>query len=165
MLVRPATPSDAAAVAAVLAASYPALMRGAYPADLLALTLPLIVSPNPALLASGTYYLAEAKSGEALGCGGWSTSAPGSRRREPGTAHIRHFATHPAWTGRGVGRAVYARCEEDARAAGIARFICYASLNGEPFYRALGFRPLRRIEVPMGGGLRFPAILMVREIA
>jgi predicted N-acetyltransferase YhbS len=164
MQLRPATPGDAAAVAAILAAAYPALMRGAYAEELLALTLPRMVSPNPALLASGTYYLAEAEGGEAVGCGGWSASPPGSDAREAGIAHIRHFAVHPARIGRGVGRAIYARCEADAGAAGFVRFLCYASLNGEPFYRALGFRRLRRIEVPMGGGILFPSILMARAI-
>jgi hypothetical protein len=40
----------------------------------------------------------------------------------------------------------------------------YSSLNGEPFYAALGFRRLKRIETPMPGGVRFPAIRMERAI-
>jgi GNAT superfamily N-acetyltransferase len=164
MHVRPATASDAPTVAAILAASYPALMRSAYPAEFLARALPRITRPNSTLLASGLYYLAEAEGGGALGCGGWSASPPGSDARAPGIAHIRHFATHPAWTGRGAGRAIYRRCEADAHAAGFTRFICYASLNGEGFYAALGFRRLRRIDVPMGPDLAFPSILMSREI-
>ena len=120
--------------------------------------------PNPALLASGRYYLAEPEPGIFAGCGGWSEVAPGSDHREAGIAHIRHFATHPAWTGRGAGRAIYQRCEADARAAGFTRFISFASLNGEPFYRAVGFTPLRLIEVPMGRGVFFPSVLMTREI-
>lgn len=164
MLVRPATPEDAPAVAAILAASYPLLMRGPYPDDLLARTLPGMTRPNPTLLASGTYYLAEAGDGVFAACGGWSANAPGSDVRQPGIAHIRHFATHPAWTSRGVGRMLYDRCEQDARSAGFERFTCYSSLNGEPFYAAMGFRRLRRIDVPMGDGIRFPSILMTRDI-
>jgi GNAT superfamily N-acetyltransferase len=164
MLVRAATPQDAPAVAAILAASYPALMRGAYADELLARALPRIILPNPNLLASGFYYLAEMESGEPIGCGGWSTGPPASDAHEPGIAHIRHFATHPDWIGRGAGRAVYGRCEADALAAGCSRFVCYASINGEPFYEALGFRRVRPIEVPIGRGLLFPSILMTREI-
>jgi GNAT superfamily N-acetyltransferase len=162
MLVRPATPDDAHRVGAILAASYPELMAPAYPPELLARALPRIVRPNPVLLESGTYYLAELD-GEPAGCGGWSHRPPEADLRQPGTAHIRHFATHPGRIGRGVGRAIYDRCEADAAAAGFARFVCYASLNGEPFYAALGFRRVRLFEAPMGD-LLFPSVLMVREI-
>ena len=88
--IRVAIPADAAAVSIVLADSYPSLMSGAYPADLLARALPLITRPHPRLLAGGTYYLAEAD-GEPIGCGGWSFWMPGVVE-EPGLAHIRHFA-------------------------------------------------------------------------
>jgi GNAT superfamily N-acetyltransferase len=164
MKVRPATPADAAAVSAILAASYPALMRDAYPDELLVRALPLITRANPALLESGSYHLALLEDGEAVACGGWSHRPPERDSREPGLAHIRHFATHPDWTGRGAGRAIYERCAAEARAAGFTRFTCYSSRNGEPFYAALGFRRLREILVPMGPGLRFPSVLMVREI-
>ena len=164
MQIRPATPDDRDAVAAILAASYPLLMRAAYRAELLARTLPGMTRANPGLLASGTYYLAEPESGVFAGCGGWSDHGPGGGGREPGTAHIRHFATHPDWTGRGVGRLIYLRCEADARAAGFAIFEAYASLNGEPFYAALGFRRLELIETPMPGGVLFPAVRMERAI-
>jgi GNAT superfamily N-acetyltransferase len=148
----------------VLAASYPALMGPAYDALLLARTLPLMTRANPSLLASGTYYLALDESGAPAGCGGWSAVAPGSDVREPGIAHIRHFGTHPDWTGRGVGRALFERCEADAGAAGFSRFTCFASLNGEGFYQALGFAALGPIEVRMGPDILFPSILMTRGI-
>jgi N-acetylglutamate synthase-like GNAT family acetyltransferase len=164
MQLRPATPADAAAVAAVLRPSYAELMALAYPAELMARALPLITRPNPKLLASGRYYLVEAESGEPAGCGGWSAHPPGASEPDPRRAHIRHFATHPAWLHRGVGRMLYARCEADARAAGFTAFEAWASLNGEPFYAALGFRRLERIETPMPGGVRFPAVRMERAL-
>ena len=164
MRVRVATPEDAASVAAVLGPSYAELMAPAYPADLLALALPLITRPNPRLLASGRYYLVEAGSGEPAGCGGWSPNPPDRLDGDPARAHIRHFATHPAGLRRGIGRMLYERCEADARAAGFTLFECYASLNGEDFYAALGFRRLEPIETPMPGGVRFPAVRMERAI-
>jgi GNAT superfamily N-acetyltransferase len=163
MHVRIATPSDAPIVGAILGASYPALMAPAYDPALLARALPLIVRPNTSLLASRTYYLAT-EGDAAIACGGWSYRPPEIDAREPGIAHIRHFATHPDWTGRGAGRAVYERCEAEARAAGFTRFVCYASRNGEPFYAALGFARVRDIEVPIGPRLAFPSVLMVRDI-
>jgi GNAT superfamily N-acetyltransferase len=162
--LRVATPADAAAVTAILLPSYARLMAEAYPSGLLARALPVITRANPVLLASGLYYLVEAETGEPAGCGGWSAHPPGARERDPRRAHIRHFATHPDWIRRGAGRMVYARCEADARAAGFTRFECWASRNGEGFYAALGFRRLERIETPMPGGIRFPAIRMERVL-
>ena len=161
--VRTATSDDASAVRSILEGSYPTLMAGAYPPDLLARVVPLIVRPHPRLLAGGTYYLAEIDGGPA-GCGGWSFWGPGGEAEQPGLAHIRHFAVRSLWAGRGVGRALYGRCESDARAAGARRFEAQSSLNGEPFYAAMGFARVAAIEVPMGPGLAFPSILMRREI-
>ena len=164
MRIRVATLEDADAVAAVLGPSYSLLMPAAYPPHLLAPTLPSITRANPDLLSSGRYYLVEAESGEPAGCGGWSADPPDRRDEDPERAHIRHFATHPAWLGRGVGRLLYERCEADARAAGFTAFEAWASLNGEGFYAALGFRPLERIETPMPGGIRFAAVRMERPL-
>ncbi|MEA3032323.1 MAG: hypothetical protein QOH86_339 [Sphingomonadales bacterium] len=162
--LRVATPADSEAVAAILLPSYSLLMAEAYPAALMARTLPSITRANPELLASGRYYLVEAETGEPAGCGGWSAHPPGSSEPDPRRAHIRHFATHPDWIRRGVGRMLYARCEADARAAGFTRFECWASLDGEVFYAALGFLRLERIETAMPGGVRLPAVRMERAL-
>ncbi len=162
--VRAATPADAAGVAAVLEASYPRLMAAAYAPELLARALPLMVRPNPALLASGTYYVAEMDYGAVVGCGGWTRERPGCREVEPGLAHIRHFATRAESAGRGVGRAIYRRCEAQALAAGITVFECYASLNAERFYAALGFAAVGRFDVPLGGSLLLPSVVMRRFV-
>ena len=164
MRLRIATPADADAVAAVLGPSYAEVMADAYPAELLARALPLITRSNPRLLASGRYYLVEAENGEPAGCGGWSAHPPGASEPDPRRAHIRHFATHPAWLRHGVGRMLYERCEADARAARFTRFEAWASLNGEAFYASLGFKRLGLIETPMSRGVMFPAIRMECEI-
>ncbi|HLL31760.1 MAG TPA: GNAT family N-acetyltransferase [Allosphingosinicella sp.] len=164
MRLRVTTPVDCEAVSAVLGPSYAVLMAAAYPPDLLARTLPVITKANPALLSSGRYYLVEAETGEPAGCGGWSPNPPGRRDGDPERAHVRHFATHPDWTRRGVGRLLYERCEADARAAGFTVFEAWSSLNGEGFYASLGFRRLGPIETPMPGGAMFPAVRMERPI-
>ena len=161
--IRTARADDLAAIERVLAASYPALMAGAYDRALLARALPMMTRAQPSLVGSGTYYVAAAD-GEIVGCGGWSREAPDAPGSAPGIAHIRHFAVARDWIGRGVGRALYRRCETRARAAGIRVFECYSSLNGEPFYRALGFARLAAIEVPMGPGTSLPSIHMRRTI-
>lgn len=164
MRLRVATPADSEAVSAVLGPSYSELMAAPYPADLFARVLPSIVRANPVLLSSGRYYLVESDEGEPAGCGGWSSDPPGREEADPRRAHIRHFATHPAWTRRGVGRLLYERCEADARASGFTLFEAWSSLDGEPFYASLGFTALGRIETEMPGGVRLPAIRMERAI-
>lgn len=161
--IRIAGPADEAAVRQVLEDSYPALMAGSYDPELLARAMPLMVRPHPRLLAGGTYFLAE-EDKQPVGCGGWSLERPGEDAVEPGLAHIRHFAVRTGKAGRGVGRALYARCEQDARAAGATRLEVQSSRNGEPFYAALGFVRVGPILVPMGPELDFPSILMVRDI-
>lgn len=161
--IREALAEDRAAVEDVLRRSYAPLMAAAYEADLLARALPLMTRAHPRLLGSGTYYLAEAD-GRPVGCGGWSVFAPGSSRVDPGVAHIRHFATAADFTGRGVGRLIYQRCEIQARAAGVRRLECFSSLNGEGFYAALGFRRIGLIEIPMGPDLTFPSVHMIRGL-
>jgi predicted N-acetyltransferase YhbS len=154
------TPSDAGAVTSLLKASYGSLMPASYDAAVLDLALPLMTEASATLLASGTYYVALDKKGLAIGSGGWTKERPGTEDVQPELAHIRHFATHPAWLGMGVGRSIYAECEKAAGAAGIKRFECYSSLNAERFYAALGFRAIRHMNVNMGPGISFPAVLM-----
>lgn len=161
--IRTARASDLAAIERVLGASFPALMAGAYDPALLARALPMMTRAQPGLVTSGTYYVAEAE-GRIVGCGGWSRAPPDGPAGEEGLAHIRHFAVDRDWIGRGIGSALYRRCEMRARAAGIRVFEAYSSLNGEPFYRALGFVRLAAIEVPMGPGLSFPSAHMRRAI-
>lgn len=164
MRLRLTDAGDCEAVSAVLRSSYTQLMAPAYPPDVLGGTLPGMTRANPALLTSGRYYLAETAAGEAAGCGGWSPNPPGRPDEDPERAHVRHFATHPSWIRRGVGRLLYGRCESDARAAGFTVFEVWSSLNGETFYASLGFRRLEPIETPMPGGMSFPAVRMERLI-
>jgi len=163
--VRLATPTDEAAVSALLRASYPILMRSAYDEIVLGPALELMTKANPALLASGTFYVAESIDGVIVGCGGWTREPPPDEHKvEPNLAHIRHFATHPEWTKRGIGRAIYAVCEADARSAEIDSFECNSALNAEGFYAAVGFDSVRRLDVALEPGVVFPGVLMHRQI-
>ncbi len=162
--IRPATPADADAITRLLQASYPPLMAPAYDPQVLAAALPVMTRANRKLLGSGTYYVVQANDDQIVGAGGWTHDRPGTGELTPGLAHIRHFATHPNHTGKGIGRTIYDQCQSAARAEGVTEFECYASLNAEPFYAALGFERVRPIEVPMGPDLAFPSILMHRQV-
>jgi len=162
--VRVARPQDQVAVGVLLEASYPVLMGDSYDPAALTAALPAMTKANPVLLSSGRYYLAETGDGLAVGCGGWSRERPGKGDVEPGLAHLRHFATRPDWTGRGVGRAIYALCESAAQAESVTRFECFSSLNADGFYAALGFRLIERIELPFGPDCLLPSLWMERAI-
>ena len=162
--IRAAGPGDGARLARLFAASYPALMAGAYPDALLGKVLPLMTRANPDLLASGAYHVAETPDGVIIGGGGWTLAHPASGEIAPETAHIRHFASHPDWLRRGVGRAIFGVCAAQARRAGVRRLEVYSSRNAEVFYAAVGFERLGVEDVEMAPGLLFPTILMASEI-
>lgn len=161
--VRIATPDDHEAISHLFAVSYGTLMRAAYEAAVLEAALPLMTRANPLLLASGTFFVADT-AGNVVGCGGWTRARPDRGDVERGLGHVRHFATHPDHTGLGIGRVLYEACEKQALAAGVERFECYASLNAEGFYSALGFEALARIDVPLNDEIRLPAVRMIRAI-
>lgn len=158
--VRIAAPADAAAVETLLRVSYPALMASAYEESSLVPALEEMTKANMFLLASGTYYIAEAGDGSVIGCGGWTTARPDNGVIENHVGHLRHFGTHPAWTYRGVGKAIYRLCEASARSAGVNTLECFSSLNAEAFYSTLGFTRLRRVHVRLGPNALLPCVLM-----
>ncbi len=160
--LRVAEPADAPAVSALLEASYSLLLAPAYDPAAMQTALPVMTRANLTLLGSGRFHLAVAEEGSLAGCGGWSAERPGSGEIETGLGHVRHFAVHPDWLRRGVGRALLAVCEREARAAGLTELQCFASLNAEAFYGALGFVPLRRHDLAMGPGTTLPSIVMRR---
>jgi GNAT superfamily N-acetyltransferase len=164
-LIRIANPMDSDAISALLVASYSSLLGACYDGDMLGRALPHLTKPNLALLACGTYYVAESEPGNLVGCGGWTAAKPLSGEIIRGEAHVRHFATHPEWVRRGVGTALLARCLCEAGSAGIRILHCCSTLNAEHFYRASGFDAVGPVDVPLGPGMTFPGILMSRDIA
>lgn len=147
--IRVSNISDVAAVTSLLEQSYPALVKSAYDPETLGPALKLLTSANPALLASGTYYVAEVRDGTIVGCGGWTRERPGGTIETQSTGHLRHFGTHPGWTRLGIGSAIFRWCKRNARSAGIREFECYSSLNAESFYRALGFTKISEFSIEM----------------
>ncbi len=162
--LRVARPQDAEAVGELLGASYPRLMRSAYDEDELRPALRLMTRPNPLLLGCGTFYVAELANEILVGCGGWTAERPGTRIVEPGLGHIRHFAVHPDWLRRGIGRAIYRLCESSASAAGVTALECYSSLNAERFYEALGFVRIQEMAIELRPPVALRGVLMRRNL-
>lgn len=161
--IRPARPEDADAVSAVLAASYGTLFQGWYAPDLLEAALPLMTRANPALLACGTYRVAEDEAGRIVACGGWTAEAPGGAESPPDTGHIRHVATHPDLLRRGAARLIVETALVEARAQGKTRMECLSTLPAEAFYARMGFAAVERVLAPIGPG-GFPSVRMVRDL-
>lgn len=163
LTVRRATLDDIGAVDLLLRRSYGPLLRADYPPSTLVLALPAVARAQPRLLASGRYFLAE-EAGEVQGAGGWSPEPPGAGRSLRGLGHVRHVATDARAARRGIGRAVMERVMEDARDAGMRRLSSLSTLSAVPFYEALGFRAVRRLDLSFGPGVAFPAVEMERDL-
>lgn len=139
-------------------------MKTAYDEEVLSPALEVMTKANSYLLSSGRFYLAVLPTGLVVGCGGWSPEQPGNESVEEGLGHVRHFAVHPEWTRRGIGRSIFAVCNRAARTAGLVTFECYSSLNAEKFYRALGFVRIREIDIELKPPLVLRGVLMRRKI-
>lgn len=161
--VRVTTAADLAAVDALLARSYPMLLKADYPPSILVTAIPLISKAQPALLTSGRYYVVEDESG-IVGAGGVTASPPRGWRAEATTGHIRHVATDPARTRQGIGRRLMAHLFEVARGDGLTRLEALSTRTAVPFYAAQGFAEIAAVSVELRPGIDFPSVLMQREL-
>lgn len=163
LTVRPTTGADIAVVDALLARSFPALLKADYPPSLIVTAVPRLARAQPDLLRCGTYYVVEDAEGVVVGAGGWTRAGRlrlrGSGR---GVAHVRHVVTDHRRTREGIGRALMARIFQEASADGVGLLECQSTLTARPFYAACGFRELGPVRVPIMAGLDFPAIHMQR---
>ncbi|MEQ3711548.1 GNAT family N-acetyltransferase [Tateyamaria sp.] len=158
MLIRPSTMDDLAAVDALLARTYPKLLKADYPPSVLVTALPIISRARPELLVCGTYYVAE-DNGAILGAGGWTRDA-----KDQSLGHIRHVVSDDRALRRGVGRALMEHCFAVARSAGVIRMECWATRTAVPFYKAVSFETIGPIDVTLAGGIVFPSIKMMRDL-
>ncbi|MGW8135812.1 GNAT family N-acetyltransferase [Sphingomonas zeae] len=128
------------------------------------------------LIADGTYLLAE-QDGRLAGSGGWSARATlyggdhshalrDAALLDPAKdpARIRAMYVDPDFARQGLGRAILARCEAAARAAGFASAEMMATLAGEPLYRACGYTPIESIRSAPVDGVHVPLIRMGKPL-
>jgi GNAT superfamily N-acetyltransferase len=157
LILRRAVPGDLGAVERLLQRSYPKLLAADYPPSVMVTAVPLLARAHPGLLASGRYFVAEGAGGRILAAGGWG----GGRG---GVGEVRHVATDPEVTRRGVGRALMGAVLKDAAAAGVTRLECLATRTAVPFYRALGFEDAGPVVITLRPGIEFPAVRMGRAL-
>ena len=82
--------------------------------------------------ADAQHAIALSPDGQVVGAGRLHTSAGG-------VGQVRMMAVHPAWQGKGVGRAVALYLEEKARAQGLTELMLEARETAIPFYTQLGY--------------------------
>jgi len=155
--LRATTRADTAAVDALLAKSYPRLLKADYPPSVMVTAVPIISRARPELMTSGTFYGAWLED-QLVGVGGWT---PNPRR---GQAEVRHVATDPDVLRRGVGRAILGRVIDETRGLGLRELRCMATRTAVPFYAAMGFEKVSDIDVTLTGGISFPAVQMWRSL-
>lgn len=161
--IRVSRDADIPAIDALFAKSYPRLLKPDYPPSILVTAVPLISKAQPALVRSGTFYVAETAGGHVVGAGGWTRQGPRGGVQE-GTVHIRHFATDPDCVRVGIGSALMERCLADANATGAVHVSCYSTRTAVPFYEAVGFRQIGTMDIELRPGIRFPAIWTERSL-
>lgn len=163
LIVKPATEADREALEELISVCYGQVYPGWYDADVLVDALPAMLKVDAKLLASGRY-LGAYKDGKLVGCGGWSTTEPGTGGTQSGIGHIRHFATHPDFMRQGVGAAILRACIKAAADADLQRLQCFSSLAAEAFYAQEDFAPKQEVTIMLGENIPFPAILMERPL-
>ncbi len=164
ILIRPAKPADRSAVTQLLRQSYPQLLAPDYSAQTPRDVLPHITTAQSALLDCGTYYLAQAKTGQVVGAGGWTDVSPARRVSSVGEGNIRHVATHPGHLRKGIAQQLIAASLASARNFGVERMNCMSTLTARTFYEAMQFRVLNEVELTLSPGVHFPAFQMVRDL-
>jgi GNAT superfamily N-acetyltransferase len=155
--LRSATGRDFQAVDTLLARSYPRLLRNDYAPSVMVTAVPLIARANPALVRSGTYYVAETSDGEIIGAGGWSFAS--SNRA---VAEVRHLVVDWRRQRQGIGRRLMMGIFAEAQLQGVRRFEARATRTAVSFYEAMGFESLGQMIVPLRPGIDFPAVMMRR---
>jgi len=176
--IRSATPADVATIATLIDQSVRGLQQHDYSPAQIDGALGTVFGVDSQLIADGTYFVLEAAFDDGtvtlVGCGGWSKrktlfgsdhcSGREDELLDPlrDSAKIRAFFIHPDWARRGLGTAILTACETAATKAGFRSFELGATLTGEPLYRARGYEPIERIEVPLANGVNLPIIRMAK---
>lgn len=173
--LRGARRDDIPGIERLIERSVRALSIGYYDAAQIDSALRFMFGVDTQLIEDATYHVAEAGSA-IVAAGGWSrrrTLFGGDRWKhgadeplDPASepARIRAFFVDPAWSRRGLARALYDACLRDARAAGFRRFELMATLPGEPLYRALGFSVDEPLSLALPDGVQVPLVRMSRPI-
>jgi GNAT superfamily N-acetyltransferase len=134
-----------------------------------------IMGLDTQLIADETYFVVEINGQIAAG-GGWSKRSTlfGGDHSEGrndaflnpaiDAARIRAMYTDPAFTRRGLGRAILAACEAAAQAFGFHRAELVATMAGQPLYLACGYAPIEPMTANTSQGIEVPLVRMGKKL-
>jgi GNAT superfamily N-acetyltransferase len=173
--LRVATVEDIPALNALIPASVRGLSQGYYTPAQIESGLVYVFGVDSQLIADGTYFVVE-HDGQIVGAGGWSKRKTlyGGDQSKPvadplldpahDAAHIRAYFVRPDWARQGIGRRIMGACEAAARAAGFTRLDLGSTVQGEAFYRAMGYEVSERLEIPTPDGTALPYAQMTKTL-
>jgi len=173
--LRLATLADVASIERLIVASARGLSRGYYSDLQIEAAIAHVFGVDTMLIEDGTYFIAEA-SGAIAACGGWSRrrtlfggdqyGARDSGFLDPAcdAARIRAFFVHPEGTRRGIGRALLARSEMEAREAGYKTAELMSTLPGVSFYESSGYIPGVRTTFTVGDNVEIEFVPMRKAL-
>lgn len=164
LTVRVAEPTDLDVLDRLFGSSYPVLLKPDYPPSTLVTAVPLISKAQPALIASGSYFVVCDTDG-IVGAGGWTMQAPGGKPGMRGIGHIRHVVTDHRRVRQGIGRKLMEHVIRHAQGSGMRQLHCQSTRTAVPFYTTVGFVAQGEIDIPLRPGISFPAIFMTRTLA
>ncbi|WP_420860937.1 GNAT family N-acetyltransferase [Algirhabdus cladophorae] len=157
--IRPGTPADTSQVDALLARTYPALLKADYAPSVLVTAIPVISRARPELMRCGTYYVALTHGGNLVGAGGWTPD-----KSDPTLGHIRHVVTDLDYLRQGIAGVLMQTSFQSAQEAGCTKMECWSTLTAERFYQSQGFQTVGPMDVTLMGGISFPALRMERDL-
>lgn len=158
LVLRSIREADLDAVRKLQADSFAALAGDIHSPAQIAAHVALIMAPDYAGdLLSNNLLVAEAPDGALVATAGWCRVAD-----DDAVARLRKVFVAPDRAGQGLGRRMVEAAEQAARDAGFHRFRVRSNANAEAFYAKLGYRPVRREEMPTAGGVALPTVIMVK---
>jgi|ERR1044071_3429334 GNAT superfamily N-acetyltransferase len=174
-MIRKATLDDREAIEHLIVESARNLSLDDYSEQQIEAAILTVFGVDTDLIVDGTYFVAESY-GTLIGCGGWSKrktlfggdrfASRDSSELDPKTeaAKIRAFFVHPECARKGIGKAILATCETEARACGFRSIELMATLPGIRLYRACGYEGDERVEYEIGDGVRIEFVPMRKEL-
>lgn len=174
-ILRKATLDDRPAITQLIIESARGLSREDYSDQQIEATIATVFGVDTNLILDGTYFVAD-NDAELIGCGGWSKrktlfggdqyATRDASYLDPATqaAKIRAFFIHPDQARKGIARAILAKCEAEAKAAGFQSLELMSTLPGIQLYRACGYVEDDRVELEVGKGLTIELAPMRKEL-
>ncbi|MCE5323561.1 GNAT family N-acetyltransferase [bacterium] len=80
------------------------------------------------------------------------------------TGEICALYVHPDYMGRGIGRMLFERVQEETHRVNITKLYVKASLNAVEFYKKMGFISDQQIMHRFRGGMQIPCMIMSKVI-